>query len=87
MGVGSIFAASANAFVITGELPPTTAVTLAEQINLIAVGIIFISVFVSIWSLRLRYQGRDDDSLKLDVRRNVDPWRHLYPAERTGTDV
>ncbi|MEO8241456.1 MAG: hypothetical protein ABI832_04040 [bacterium] len=68
MGVGSIFAASANAFVITGALPPTTAVTLAEQINLIAVGIIFISVFVSIWSLRLRYQGRDDDSLKLDVR-------------------
>jgi len=68
MGVGSIFAASANAFVITGELPPTTAVTLAEQINLIAVGIIFISVFVSIWSLRLRYQDREQDSLNLDMR-------------------
>lgn len=67
MGVGSIFAASANAFVITGELPPTTAVTLAEQINLIAVGIIFISVFVSIWSLRLRYQDREKDSLRLDI--------------------
>lgn len=66
MGVGSIFAASANAFVITGELPPTTAVTLAEQINLIAVGIIFVSVFVSIWSLRLRYQDREEDSLRLD---------------------
>ena len=66
MGVGSIFAASANAFVITGSLPPTTAVTLAEQINLIAVGIIFVSVFVSIWSLRLRYQDREEASLKLD---------------------
>ena len=68
MGVGSIFAASANAFVITGELPPTTAVTLAEQINLIAVGVIFTSVFISIWSLRLRYQDREADSLKLDMR-------------------
>ena len=68
MGVGSIFAASANAFVITGSLPPTTAVTLAEQINLIAVGVIFVSVFVSIWSLRLRYADREADSLTLDRR-------------------
>lgn len=66
MGVGSIFAASANAFVIADTLPQTTAVTLAEQINLIAVGVIFTSVFISIWSLRLRYSGRDDDSLRLD---------------------
>ncbi len=67
MGVGSIFAASANAFVITGNLPPTTAVTLAEQINLIAVGIIFIAVFLSIFSLRLRYHDREEASLKLDM--------------------
>lgn len=66
MGVGSIFAASANSFVIADSLPPTTSVTLAEQINLIAVAVIFISVFVSIWSLRLRYKGRDDASLALD---------------------
>lgn len=66
MGVGSIFAASANSFVIADSLPPTTSVTLAEQINLIAVAVIFISVFVSIWSLRLRYRGREDASLALD---------------------
>jgi hypothetical protein len=66
MGVGSIFAASANAFVISDALPPTTAVTLAEQINLIAVGVIFTSVFISIWSLRLRYQDREEASLRLD---------------------
>ena len=68
MGVGSIFAASANAFVIADSLPETTKITLAEQINLIAVGVIFTSVFISIWSLRLRYVGRDDDSLTLDRR-------------------
>jgi hypothetical protein len=66
MGVGSIFAASANAFVISDQLPPTTAVTLAEQINLIAVGVIFTSVFISIWSLRLRYADREEASLSLD---------------------
>jgi hypothetical protein len=68
LGVGSIFAASANAFVISGDLPKTSNITLAEQLNLIAVGIIFLSVFVSIWSLRLRYLDREEDSLALDRR-------------------
>jgi hypothetical protein len=68
LGVGSIFAASANAFVLSDVLPHTTAVTLAEQINLVAVGTIFFCVFVSIRSLRLRYEGREADSLRLDRR-------------------
>lgn len=66
MGVGSIFAASANAFVISDSLPETTHITLAEQINLIAVGAIFLTVFISIWSLRLRYVERDEASVTLD---------------------
>lgn len=67
MGVGAIFAASANAVVIGGVLPDTTVVTLAEQINLIAVAVNFLAVFVSIWSLRLRYQERDAESVRLDM--------------------
>lgn len=66
MGVGSIFAASANAFILSDTLPQTNFITLAEQVNLIAVGVIFLSVFISIWSLRLRYADRDEDSLRLD---------------------
>lgn len=66
MGVGSIFAASANAFILADTLPATNFITLAEQINLIAVGVIFSTVFVSIWSLRLRYADREEDSLRLD---------------------
>ncbi len=66
LGVGSIFAASANAFVLEDNLPKTTSLTLAEQFNFISIAIIFISVFVSIWSLRLRYAGRDNASLSLD---------------------
>lgn len=68
IGVGAIFSASANSFAITSSLPPTTTITLAEQINLISVGIIFVAVFVSIWSLGLRHKGRVDGSLALDRR-------------------
>ncbi|MEO0063387.1 MAG: hypothetical protein RLZZ08_1947 [Pseudomonadota bacterium] len=66
LGVGSIFAASANAFVLSDNLPKTTSVTLAEEINLLAVGPIFVTVFISIWSLRLRYADREGASLRLD---------------------
>lgn len=66
LGVGSIFAASANAFVISDNLPKTSVVTLAEQINFIAIGTIFFSVFVSIASLRLCYGGREEASARLD---------------------
>lgn len=66
LGVGSIFAASANAFVISDNLPKTSVVTLAEQINFIAIGTIFLSVFVSIASLRLCYGGREEASERLD---------------------
>ena len=66
LGVGSIFAASANAFVISDNLPKTSVVTLAEQINFIAIGTIFLSVFVSIASLRLCYAGMEEASERLD---------------------
>ena len=66
MGLGSIFAASANAINISGALPPTTAVTLAEQVNLIAVGVIFACVFASVFSVRLLDLGRTADSARLD---------------------
>lgn len=66
LGTGSIFAASANVFVVAEQLPSTTDLTLAEKVNLLAVGCIFVSVFLSIASLRLRYAGRDDASERLD---------------------
>ncbi len=68
LGVGSIFAASANAFVISDSLPQSTVVTLAEQINFLAIGTIFLCVAMSIFSLRLCYQGQDEKSERLDAR-------------------
>lgn len=67
LGVGSIFAASANAFVIADSLPQSTEITLAEQINFLSVGTIFLCVAVSVWSLRICYRGRDAASEKLDL--------------------
>lgn len=66
MVVGAIFAASANVINISSQLPPTTAITLAEQINLIAVGVIFVCVFASVFSTRLMNRGRPDSSQRLD---------------------
>ena len=67
LGVGSIFAASANAFVIADSLPQSTDVTLAEQINFLAIGTIFLCVSISIWSLRICYKGKDAASERLDA--------------------
>ena len=67
LGVGSIFAASANAFVIADSLPATTVITLAEQINFLAIGTIFLAVFVSVASLRLCYRGKEEASERLDL--------------------
>ena len=51
---------------ISDNLPKTAAVTMAEQINFLAIGTIFLSVFISIASLRLCYQGREEASERLD---------------------
>jgi hypothetical protein len=66
LGTGSIFAASANAFVVSEQLPQTSAITLAEQVNLLAVGCIFASVFISVASLRLCYRDKVEASETLD---------------------
>lgn len=66
IGLASIFAASANAITISSELPPTSAITLAEQVNLIAVAVIFTCVFVSVFSFRLCDKGRIASSARLD---------------------
>ena len=47
-------------------LPDSDRITLAEQVNLLAVVAIFASLFVSVASLRLTYAGREEASEKLD---------------------
>ena len=66
LGLGSIFAASANTIAVSANLPDTPLLTLAEQINMLTVLYIFISIFISIISLRLRYADRPEAAERLD---------------------
>ena len=66
LGLGAIFAASANTLAVSGNLPDTPSLTLAEQINMLTVLVIFVTIFVSIISLRLRYAHRDKAAERLD---------------------
>ena len=66
LGLGAIFAASANTIAVSEQLPSTPFLTVAEQINMLTVLLIFIVIFVSIISLRLRYVGRDLAAERLD---------------------
>ncbi len=67
LGLGAIFAASANTIAVSENLPDTPVLTLAEQVNMLTVMIIFATIFVSIVSLRLRYAGRDGAAERLDM--------------------
>lgn len=67
LGLGSIFAAAANTITVSANLPDTPLLTLAEQINMITVVYIFLSIFLSIVSLRLRYAERPADADRLDI--------------------
>lgn len=66
LGMGAVFAASANAFIVQDGLPKTTVLTLAEQINMLAVGTIFISIFMSVISLHLYHSGKASTSRRMD---------------------
>lgn len=66
LSVGSIFAAMANTYVLGEILPDTEAITMAEQMNFLGVGTIFLAVFISIASIRLVYAGREQASRRLD---------------------
>ncbi len=66
LGVGAIFAAIASAYVISSSLPETNQYTLADKLNMLAVGIIFLSIVQSVFSLRLWKGGREAASKKFD---------------------
>ncbi len=67
LGTGSIFAATANTYLVNEILPETDRLTLVERVNLYAVACIFASLFVSIASIRLVYRGSLERSERLDT--------------------
>ena len=66
LGVGAIFAAIASAYIISASLPETNQYTLADKLNMLAVGVIFSSIVQSVFSLRLWKAGKEAASKALD---------------------
>ncbi len=66
LGVGSLFAAMANAYIVADTLPDIDQMTLGDKVNLLAALFIFLSLIISVFSLRLTYVDREEASRKLD---------------------
>lgn len=66
LGVGALFAAMANAFVINSALPETTDVTTADAAGMVSIAVIFISIVESIVALWLFENGREAAAKRLD---------------------
>lgn len=66
LGVGAIFAAIASAYVISSTLPESNQYTLADKMNMLAVGVIFMTILQSVISLRIWKSGQEAKSKLLD---------------------
>jgi len=68
LGVGSLFAVAASEFIVASMVPDSGVMTLADQVHLLSMGVIFLSLLQSAGSLRLAVSGREDASARLDLR-------------------
>ena len=66
LGVGSAFAAAAFTVTINNALPDTNALTMADQLVILSLGSIVLTIAVSITSIRLFERGREDIQQRLD---------------------
>jgi hypothetical protein len=68
LGVGAIFAAVASEYVVTGALPESAMISLADKLHIVAFAAIFITLVESTWSLHWCTSGREEASRRLDKR-------------------
>jgi hypothetical protein len=67
LGIGAVFAAMASAYIVSSALPETNTTTLADHVNMLAIGYIFLSLVGSTVSLRMFAAGREVGSRRLDM--------------------
>jgi hypothetical protein len=67
LGVGALFAAMANAFIISSALPETSDVTTADAVGMLSIAVIFFSILESIVSLWLFENGRERIAKRIDT--------------------
>jgi hypothetical protein len=92
LGTGALFAAAANSFVVGSSLPESIGITLADQLQLTTILLIFTSILISTISLRLANSGKEEQSRLLDrIAISVLPlfyfgfavWLILRPIQQT----
>lgn len=78
LGVGSLFAAVASYFVISSQLPETDLVTLADKMNIAAIGMIFLTLVQSAFVLKFHHEHAA-------LCRRIDHWSLVvFPIVYTG---
>lgn len=66
LGVGALFAVAASAFVVSSSVPDSGVMTIADQVHMVAIGFIFLSLLQSAFALKWEVSGREADSVRLD---------------------
>lgn len=66
LGVGAQFAVAASWFIVSSLIPDSSVLTLADQIHILAMALVFASVVVSAWALKLYESGREAAADRLD---------------------
>ncbi|HWV66950.1 hypothetical protein [Chitinophaga sp.] len=68
LGVGSLFAAIGNKYIIDSSLPDSTTFTLVDTLHGVTLFFIFVVITSSAWSLQLIKAGKTEQSRRLDKR-------------------
>ena len=66
MGVGSLFAVAASAFVVSSSVPDSGVMTVADTMHMIALAFIFATLLVSAVCLKLEVTGREELAFRID---------------------
>lgn len=66
MGVGSLFAVAASAFVASSSVPDSGVMTLADHMHMVALAFIFVSLLISAVALKFEVNGREELAYKID---------------------
>lgn len=66
MGVGSLFAVAASAFIAAASVPDSGVMTIADNVHMIAFAFIFSSLLVSTVGLKLEVNGREELAYRID---------------------
>ncbi len=66
LGVGALFAVAASAFVVSASVPDSGVMTAADQVHMVAIGFIFLSLLQSAFALKWEVSGREAAAVRLD---------------------